>query len=35
MPTIESAASQLIEKMNELGLDVLFVATDAISQGNN
>ncbi|XP_032671936.1 GDP-fucose protein O-fucosyltransferase 2 isoform X2 [Odontomachus brunneus] len=32
MSTIESAASQLIEKMNELGLHVLFVATDAVPE---
>ncbi|XP_014471925.1 PREDICTED: GDP-fucose protein O-fucosyltransferase 2 isoform X2 [Dinoponera quadriceps] len=30
--TIESAASQLSEKMDELGLHVLFVATDAVPQ---
>lgn len=29
VPSIKSAASQLKEKMNELGLTVLFVATDA------
>lgn len=33
VPTLESTALQLKEKMNLLGLDVLFVATDAEQHG--